>query len=94
MVTQQQSLVYLIPLAIEQLATDPLSEGDSYPGDLLCAVLHVPDTFWQQYPNWCEQVRVSIEQAIDHLDRLKDWERQTLEVHLLDGLQKFTIGKQ
>ncbi len=78
MVAQQQSLAYLIPLSIEQLANDPLSEGDSYPGDLLCAVLRVPDTFWQQYRMWRQQVRTIIDQAIDRLDTLQEWERRTM----------------
>ena len=60
MVAQQQSLVYLIPLAIEQLGNDPLSEGDYYPGDLLCAVLRIPDTFRQQYPTWRRQLPIII----------------------------------
>ena len=94
MVAQQQSLAYLIPVAIEHLANDPLSEGDSYPGDLLCAVLRVPDRFWQQEPSWRQQVRMIIDQAIDWLDTLQEWERQTIEDDLLKGLEKFATRKR
>jgi|KBSSwiStaDraftv2_1062776.scaffolds.fasta_scaffold3824566_1 CDI immunity proteins len=94
MVAQHQSLLYLVPVALKELSSDPLTEGDFYPGDLLCAVLQVPNTFWQQQPAWREQAHTSIEQAIDHLDRLKDWERQAIEDALLDGLQKFASRKR
>jgi hypothetical protein len=36
----------LLPLVIEILATDPLASGDMYPGDLLQAVLELPQDDW------------------------------------------------
>ncbi|MFD0763569.1 contact-dependent growth inhibition system immunity protein [Mucilaginibacter lutimaris] len=46
MLGQQFGLDYLIPLVLEQLKIDILSEGDYYPGDLLTAILKVNITFW------------------------------------------------
>jgi hypothetical protein len=48
MIGQQIGLDYLIPLALEQLNIDILSEGDYYPGDLLTAVLKVDKVFWSK----------------------------------------------
>jgi hypothetical protein len=48
MIGQQIGLDYLIPLALEQLNIDVLSEGDYYPGDLLTVMLKVDKTFWKK----------------------------------------------
>jgi hypothetical protein len=36
----------LLPLAVRLLLRDPLAEGDYYPGDLLRAVLRLPESAW------------------------------------------------
>jgi hypothetical protein len=90
MISQQVGLSYVVPLAIEQLTDDPLAEGDFYAGDLLCAVLRISDTFWRQHPAWRQQVFTLITQAIDRLRTLKDWERDSLEDQLRDGLHRLT----
>jgi hypothetical protein len=46
MIGQQIALDYLVPLAIEQLNINILSEGDYYPGDLLVSVLRIDKVFW------------------------------------------------
>jgi hypothetical protein len=38
MISQQTGLDHLVPLAIEQLNKNILSEGDYYPGDLLVSI--------------------------------------------------------
>ena len=43
---QSVGLPHLVPLAVSQLESQPLSEGDIYPGDLLHSVLSVDDSFW------------------------------------------------
>ncbi|MFA6085421.1 contact-dependent growth inhibition system immunity protein [Mucilaginibacter sp.] len=48
MIGQQVGLNYLIPLALEQLKIDILSEGDYYSGDLLTVVLKVDKIFWSK----------------------------------------------
>jgi hypothetical protein len=46
MLGQQVSVPVLLPFAVEVLVRDPLAEGDYYPGDLLSAVLRLPDSAW------------------------------------------------
>ena len=46
MISQNSSLKYLVPLAIERLHVDSLVKGDGYEGDLLNAVLTVEKKFW------------------------------------------------
>jgi hypothetical protein len=41
MIGQDIGLSYLVPLALELLSTDPLTEGDFYKGDLLQSLLRV-----------------------------------------------------
>ncbi|QYN24581.1 contact-dependent growth inhibition system immunity protein [Amycolatopsis sp. DSM 110486] len=48
---QQESIDVLVPVALTHLEQDPLAEGDFYPGDLLTAVLKVPQAYWQQHPD-------------------------------------------
>ncbi|MDT8910053.1 contact-dependent growth inhibition system immunity protein [Amycolatopsis sp. PS_44_ISF1] len=48
---QQESVEVLVPVALTHLEQNPLAEGDFYPGDLLVAVLKVPQAYWQQHPD-------------------------------------------
>jgi hypothetical protein len=48
MIGQQIGLDFLVPLALDQLNTNILSEGDYYPGDLLTAVLKIDKVFWSK----------------------------------------------
>lgn len=41
---------YLVPMALEHLEAEPFAEGDFYPGDLLCSVLSLPQSFWTDHP--------------------------------------------
>jgi CDI immunity proteins len=56
MIGQNIGLQYLIPLALEHLRKDPLSEGDFYPGDLLKMVLSAEPDFWREHPQWRTEV--------------------------------------
>jgi len=40
---------WLVPLALNRLAAEPLA-GESYPGDLLIAVLGVGTSYWDDHP--------------------------------------------
>jgi len=48
MIGQQISLEYLVPLALDRLAENPLTEANFYPGDLLNSVVQIPLDFWQR----------------------------------------------
>jgi hypothetical protein len=47
MIGQQIGLRDLVPLALDRLRSDPLVQGDYYPGDLLAGVLRVDAAFWE-----------------------------------------------
>ena len=50
LIGQGEFLDITIPLALEHLQDDILTEGDFYPGDLLRNVLGAEKTFWKKYP--------------------------------------------
>ena len=69
---QKVGLKFLVPLAIERLADDPLCEGDYFPGDLLNAVLRIDRSYWSLYPDQRESVREVAERAMRQLDQSKE----------------------
>lgn len=48
MIGQNIGLIYLIPLAIEELQINPLVSGELYSGDLLHSVLTSNPAFWRE----------------------------------------------
>jgi len=63
MIGQKIALRHLIPLALGQLAHDPLAEGNLFPGDLLPSVIRIERSFWTVNPGLAQQLH-------DALDRL------------------------
>jgi hypothetical protein len=63
---QQVGVDVLLPRALELLKHDPLAEGDIYPGDLLAAVLRLPQSYWRQHPDHAQKIRV----ALDSIEEL------------------------
>jgi len=57
MIGQKIGLVYLVPLALNELRKCPLAEGDYYPGDLLNMVLRTDPQLWREHPDWRAEVR-------------------------------------
>ena len=89
LIGQNVSLPFLIPLALERLAEDPLAEGDFYPGDLLYAVLHVDEAFRAGHPEVVQRVCKIVERvrallpSLDVSDRPKVAELLREASHLL-----------
>jgi hypothetical protein len=52
MIGQSFSLFFLIPLALEKLGENILSEGDMMPGDLLQVVVKSDPEFWIEHPEY------------------------------------------
>jgi hypothetical protein len=50
LIGQQISVNVLVPCALALLATDPMTEGDFGPGDLLAAVMKLPAEYWAAHP--------------------------------------------
>jgi hypothetical protein len=71
-ILQNIGLKYLVPLAIERLLDDPLSQGDYYPGDLLNAVLRTDHSYWGLYPDQRKEICNIAECAMRQLDQTKE----------------------
>jgi CDI immunity proteins len=76
MIGQQLALPVLLPLAVAVLADNPLAEGDYYPGDLLHAVVRLPETAWHgassQHDRLIEVLRAASLPAEDTDSSLRD----------------------
>lgn len=71
-----------MPLAIKRLQSDPLAEGDYYPGDLLCAVLCVSPIYWAKNIVQRNEVEMIAAQALQRFkfgNESSDVERKALE---------------
>ena len=69
MIGQGIGLRWLIPLALEFLAKEPLLEADFYPGDLLVHVLGVEGAYWSKNALEREQLNRLLAQIDEHLWR-------------------------
>ena len=65
LISQDVARPTLVPLALEVLHRDPLIEGAHYPGDLLQAVLCVPDVHWRAHPGQL----LALRECLSRLDR-------------------------
>lgn len=63
---------HLLPLALAQLALDPLVEGDYYPGDLLLATLALPPRIWQSHTEWRSQTIALAQHALTLVNDRED----------------------
>jgi hypothetical protein len=71
MIGQGHGLSYLLPSALTRLESDPWAEGDFYEGDLLHAVLGIPEGFWRQHADQLRQtarIASAARVRIDELD--------------------------
>lgn len=57
LIGQQIGADVLVPCALDVLASDPLAEGDMYPGDLLIAVMRLPQDYWAARPGQAAALR-------------------------------------
>jgi hypothetical protein len=69
MIGQGIGLPYLIPLALEKLALNPLAEGDFYPGDLLKNVLDTNSLFWKDALDFFNQLSQIVDQNKEKLEK-------------------------
>ncbi|MER5640023.1 contact-dependent growth inhibition system immunity protein [Kitasatospora sp. NPDC002227] len=60
LINQGIGLPHLLPLALALLRTDPLTEGDLYPGDLLAAVLRCSPALRQTHPDLAAELRTIV----------------------------------
>ncbi|MEW6130459.1 MAG: contact-dependent growth inhibition system immunity protein [Acidobacteriota bacterium] len=81
LIGQSIGLGFLIPLALEILAENPMTGGDYYPGDLLKNVLRINSFFWQENPELHQKMRA----IIFEVESLK----KTIEDEILPAAEKF-----
>lgn len=60
LINQEILLDDIMPLAVEQLQSNILAEGDFYEGDLLNAALSVGSEFWSKHPALKETLKKTI----------------------------------
>lgn len=61
MLSQELGVTYLLPIAVTELESDPLAEGDFYPGDLCQSVLLLPYEVWKDHKDMYKRVKKVIE---------------------------------
>jgi len=70
MIGQNIGTEHLMPRALELLEQDPLIWDYHYPGELLQAVLNLPDSYWKSHPDHLNRTRPVAEQAIQKLKQI------------------------
>lgn len=88
MIGQEVGLKHLIPIALNHLKKQPLAEGDYYPGDLLAAVIRIPESFWQSEPALKKKLVCVLGSALKCIHKVDTIE--SLEAQLLNAREKFT----
>lgn len=83
LIGQRVGLVYLVPLAIEALRTEPLVEATFFQGDLLSAVMRVNQSFWSTHEELAVDAKGIAQLALksSEID-----ERMKAEIHQFLGL--------
>ena len=75
MIGQSFGVKYLLPMALDALKSEPLIQGDYYPGDLLSAVLNLKQEVWKEYPEY----RAEVERIIDSITDIPNEIRDAIE---------------
>ncbi len=57
LLSQQLSIKYLVPSAVEILESQPLIDSQYYEGDLLVATMRIPDDYWSENQEQLKQVQ-------------------------------------
>jgi hypothetical protein len=90
MIGQRFSLRFLLPLAFERLEENPMVDGDMYNGDLLSAVLHIDESYWQNDAAGFQRLRSIVGRVVAMMPELDDIDRETVE-QLLARARRLTI---
>lgn len=68
LILQEISLDFLLPLALDRLAENPLESGDLYVGDLLCSVLKVDRKYWESNI----ELKIELSEVIEHYENARE----------------------
>ena len=78
-------LAFVVPLAFEKLAEEPFLQAVEFPGDLLTAVLEVPETFWKERVDFWTTGCSILETAMAHVEEERQEDMPLTEL-VGDGL--------
>lgn len=79
---QNVGLVFLVPLALARVESEPLLEASFYPGDLLVALLQAESDFWNRQTHLARQLSVVANRT----------EHETDNAHVLNAIAAFTTS--
>ncbi|MCB1755797.1 MAG: hypothetical protein KDJ38_09755 [Gammaproteobacteria bacterium] len=86
LIGQKIGVLYIVPIAIELLQSDPMLQADYYRGDLLACVLDLPESFWSEnieLHNMMVEVKIEAEIMLE-----------TMRDELLPKLSRFDFRGQ
>lgn len=92
MIGQNIGLKYLVPIAIKHLQSQPLAEGDFYPGDLLCNVLRIEPIYWKGHPAHRDSVAEIADRAVRELEEHQD--SGTLRNPIAEAISVFQANRK
>jgi hypothetical protein len=72
MIGQQISLRFLVPRALAVLEPNHLVEGDSYPGDLLDAVLRIDKSYWHEHVDEWGDVNLIADEVMQACEYIRE----------------------
>lgn len=82
LISQNIGLVYLMPIALQTLKKNILTEVSLYEGDLLAAILRVENQYWTIYPQIKNQVVVLLDAQRKNIEKknIENTHRQILKI--------------
>lgn len=86
---QKLSLEFLIPLALQRLAEDPLVEGTYFPADLLINVAESGNEFLGAHLALLEVFVPILERGIGMMENLEYYDRDIVEDRLGAALERY-----
>lgn len=94
MVAQNESLGYVMPLALESLRKEPLMECVFFRGDFLVTVLRSEDDFWRANSGLHAEVLAIADRAFTELRSWSESDRELVEDDLIEACKSFQAVTQ
>ena len=82
LIAQKTGLKYVIPLALERLQNDPLTEVTFYPGDLLAVMLRLDPSDWEQNPDELQAFRGILKNSREQIENCREISLKLLKNYL------------
>ncbi|MDR3404345.1 MAG: contact-dependent growth inhibition system immunity protein [Chthoniobacter sp.] len=89
LIGQSMDLEFLVPLAFQALAHDPLLDAEYYAGDLLSALLRSDTAFWTVHPDLRAELASIAEEGKLRFEALDECDRELSASAFYDDLSHF-----